>query len=366
MNLADRAWQDAQIARMLELLERHWPHRVDQDDLRGFEWHYLWHLCHGELLTLKGHTSVVYGVAFSPDGQWLASASADQTVKVWDARTGQEILTLKGHTGRVVGVAFSPDEQRLAWASWDWTVRVWDARTGQETLTLKGHRGMIHGVVFSPDGQRLAAGNADQMVWATQKPGDEDRAKRRTAQLVHELYDKLGLQTDVIEHLRQDQSLAEPLRSEAISLARKQHLHPRRLTELSWAVVRAADAPAAARARALQQAREACRIEPDNGDYVNTLGVALYRNERYQAALETLTRSDKLDAVVYKGSIAQDLAFWAMAQHQLGQGEAAQQTLERCRQAVKADRAAGNLAEAHAFLKEAETVLQSPPKAPRK
>ena len=78
-------------------------------------------------------------MAFSPDGKRLASASYDETVKVWDAATGQETLTLKGHTSAVTSVAFSPDGKRLASASGDGTVKVWDAATGQETLTLKGH-----------------------------------------------------------------------------------------------------------------------------------------------------------------------------------------------------------------------------------
>ena len=64
-------------------------------------------------------------------------------MKVWDARTGQEALTLKGHTGGRQSVAFSPDGQRLASASWDKTVKVWDAATGQEALTLKGHTGGV-------------------------------------------------------------------------------------------------------------------------------------------------------------------------------------------------------------------------------
>ena len=71
----------------------------------------------GKTTTLKGHTEFVSSVSFSPDGKRIASGSGDNTIKLWDAATGEESLTLKGHTRGVTSVAFSPDGQRLASAS---------------------------------------------------------------------------------------------------------------------------------------------------------------------------------------------------------------------------------------------------------
>src|SRR5207237_7413447 len=106
------------------------------------------------------------------EGQRLASASWDNTVKMWDARTELETRTVNGHTGSLDGVAFSPDGQRLASASGDKTVKVWDARTGQETLTLKGHTSWVHAVAFSRSAERRA-GNE----WKERDAGS-DREKR--------------------------------------------------------------------------------------------------------------------------------------------------------------------------------------------
>jgi WD40 repeat protein len=76
---------------------------------------------------LRGSNAAIPGVAFSPNGHRLASASHDGTVKIWNSQSGQELLTLAGHAGRVCHVAFSPDGHRLATNGQDGTVRIWDA-----------------------------------------------------------------------------------------------------------------------------------------------------------------------------------------------------------------------------------------------
>ncbi len=115
--------------------------------------------------TLKGHTDYVWSVAFSPDGALLASGSGDDTIRLWDATTGQHIRTLTGHTASVWSVAFSPDGALLASGSGDDTIRLWDATTGQHIRTLTGHTYWVSSVAFSPaDGSLLASGSGDNTI----------------------------------------------------------------------------------------------------------------------------------------------------------------------------------------------------------
>jgi WD40 repeat protein len=81
----------------------------------------------GHPVVLKGHALAVFDVAFCPDGERVATASTDRTVRVWDRATGQELLMLKGHTRPVTSIRFSLDGLRLISVSADRTARVWDA-----------------------------------------------------------------------------------------------------------------------------------------------------------------------------------------------------------------------------------------------
>jgi WD40 repeat protein len=170
---AHAAWRDNAVGRAEQLLLECAPER------RDWEWRYVYRLCHTELVRLRGHTSHVISVAFSPDGSRLLTASWDGTAKLWDAATGQEVLPLRWNADSATAAAYSPDGRRLAAAAVDGTFKVWDAATGQELLAPKGHSQWVTAVAFRPDGKRLATACKDgtAKVWDA-ATGEEIRTLR--------------------------------------------------------------------------------------------------------------------------------------------------------------------------------------------
>ncbi|MEH2159652.1 MAG: WD40 repeat domain-containing protein, partial [Nostoc sp.] len=117
-----------------------------------------------EVNTLEGHSNVVISVAYSPNGQQLASASDDKTIKIWDVSSGQLLKTLTGHSSEVISVAYSPNGQQLASASYDKTIKIWDVSSGQLLKTLTGHSNGVNSVAYSPNGQQLASASYDKTI----------------------------------------------------------------------------------------------------------------------------------------------------------------------------------------------------------
>ncbi len=361
--------------------------------------------------TLRGHTSAVFGIAFSPDSQWLASASDDRLVKLWDVAAGQEINTLSGHTDRVMSVAFSPDGRRLASAGFERAVKLWDPRTAQEVFSLEIplSRG---NVAFAPDGRRLAIGGTAESstdytlaIWdardstpeldvqyeaesrvaflfarplaapgvrdvlandtslspaareralALVDPYGEALARREAEDVIQRLHLPGLFQPELVERIRSDQSLSEPVRRGALALAATWVDCAGHLQLASRAVVRRRDAPAAEYQRALHQAEVAIRLTPHREQTRTTLGMAQYRTGQYREALRTLYPGG---ATLSDRSTPADVAFLGMAQWQLGQRDDALAALERLRTLLR-EPAWTNDGAAKEFLREFEEMTR--------
>ncbi|KFY34638.1 hypothetical protein V494_06607 [Pseudogymnoascus sp. VKM F-4513 (FW-928)] len=115
---------------------------------------------------LDGHERGISQVAFSPDGLWIASASADATIKLWEASTGDLVHEFKGHLAGISTVSWSPDSLTIASGSDDKTIRLWDVSTGKPyPKPWKGHHNYVYSIAFSPKGNVLVSGSFDEAVF---------------------------------------------------------------------------------------------------------------------------------------------------------------------------------------------------------
>jgi WD40 repeat protein len=355
-----------------------------------------------------------WGVAFSHDGSRLVASGENGTVKVWDAVTGQNTLTLKGHAGNVQSVAFSPDGSRIASGGMDdGTLKVWDAATGQETLTHKGRGGGVGPVAFSPDGSRLVFCQEGKLnVWDARDVTPELLVSDEAQALVLFLIDRSATEEDVRNRLARDSTLSPKVRAAALDavpgfwamgmrraeklrlpaeaivaplfarlLLREDVLadlqaHPSADPEIQsaclklaatrpepalecnnagFALVRDPGRPEAIYQRGLRLAKAACRLERDNGSYLNTLGVAQYRTGSVADALATLARSNMLNGQKEPA----DLAFLAMAHQLLSHSAEARAMLDRLSEVMLQRKGldASQMAEDRAFLTESQAVV---------
>jgi len=279
-------------------------------------------------------------VAFSPDGRLIASAGP--ALRLWDADTGQELLSLPGHAGVIRCVTFSPDGWTLASGSEDNTVKLW--QTAPSTPEEKARR-EAQGVLEFLFARSLTADQVRARI--RHDPTLDDEVRRRALALAEPYEQSLVAQQaedrvfgrygggmfrpEVLASLRGDAALSESVRRCALDLAGHVPELPYGLNQASWSVVQRPDAGAAAYRRALRQAEHACRLVPQDGEFLATLGAAQYRVGNDREAVVTLTLADQLMTRIEPSKAVERLAFLALAQHRLGNPEEARTALGQLR-----------------------------------
>jgi eukaryotic-like serine/threonine-protein kinase len=154
MRLAQQSWEAGQVELAQELLESLRP-EMGERDRRGFEWRYLWRICHRDVSVLTDHEAT--SLILSPDGRTVFSGDGYGSLVIWDLAAGREFIRIQGHEREVSGLLLSPNGRTLA--SWSTTeglpsdVKLWDAVTGRHLATIPGIAGYVITLGFSTDGR---------------------------------------------------------------------------------------------------------------------------------------------------------------------------------------------------------------------
>jgi WD40 repeat protein len=287
--------------------------------------------------TLTGHTMGVARLAFHPDPEnpELATGSDgdDGTVKIWNLRTRRERLTLRGHQTVIRGLTFSSDGRRMISTSADNSAKVWDVASGQEILTLRGHLSSVWDVAITRDHSRLVTASLDTTVkiWDGRPWTEDSRAEREATGQLAFLFARPLSRADVVEHLRDSAMIRPRARQLALDLVGRYHdeTDPESYHRASRAAVLQRFLNPFQYRFALLQAAQASRLAPDRAAYRATLGAAQYRAGRFAEAVATLEEAQRRAEL-----IPADRAFLALAQHRLGEPVRARASLDRLRAIV--------------------------------
>ncbi|MFC1761786.1 protein kinase [Planctomycetota bacterium] len=331
-----------------------------------------------ELMTCHGHRKWAYilSVMFTPDGKRIVSGSYDATIRIWDAATGEELKVLHGHKGNIQALAMSKDGTRIVSASHDCTAKVWDTVTGAELMTLPAGDFEVLGIAFSPDGKNIAAAcdrTGDITLWQSAPPSaadgsehsresrqkvlDSRRIRENAQRMVDELHGEYGLYSKVLERLKGDVTLDEPLREATLQIAEsRQWEDARKLLMESMKVIVSPGGEIDVYRSALMKIETANELTPNDPLISHLLGVAQYRAGFYEDALETLTHSGKT-GTSDQFKVAK-VAFTAMALYQLNRNEEAAATLDHLRDLCE-DKQVTRPKLAQALLAEAERLFAS-------